>query len=335
MTRRATLKGFVALAAVEKLTDGGLAAVSLPGRPERHGRVLPPGALEREAFARKCVGCQACVRVCPGECLRFSRQLRSFGQIELDFLRGYCLIECGFRCARVCPTGAISQMKGLERRHVHLGAASWHPERCLRHREGIACTACQRKCPVGAIRLVSVEGAPAVLSVDADRCVGCGACEHVCPSRPEPAIVVNGFERQRVVAPMAVADLWAEMRRVVDGGASAVVARDGVIVAEERGRGVEPLLRLLDGRRLGPGSLVFDRAIGRAAAAICLVGQVREVRALVMGEDAAELLRRYDVACSAERMVDRVLNRDRTADCPLERKVADCDDPAEMVKRLR
>ena len=30
-------------------------------------------------------------------------------------------------------------------------------------------------------------------------CIGCGACEHLCPSRPFTAIYVEGHERHRVI----------------------------------------------------------------------------------------------------------------------------------------
>jgi len=39
--------------------------------------------------------------------------------------------------------------------------------------------------------------------IDKDKCIGCGACEHVCPARPMPAIFVKGFDRQRLVWPMS------------------------------------------------------------------------------------------------------------------------------------
>jgi len=44
---------------------------------------------------------------------------------------------------------------------------------------------------VGAVKIE--DGFP---SVDPAKCIGCGACEHVCPVRPEPAVFVEGFERQ-------------------------------------------------------------------------------------------------------------------------------------------
>ena len=34
-----------------------------------------------------------------------------------------------------------------------------------------------------------------VPSVNTDKCLGCGACEHLCPSRPFSAIYVEGRQR--------------------------------------------------------------------------------------------------------------------------------------------
>ena len=32
-----------------------------------------------------------------------------------------------------------------------------------------------------------------------DRCIGCGACENLCPARPFSAIYVEGHERHRII----------------------------------------------------------------------------------------------------------------------------------------
>lgn len=102
-------------------------------------------------------------------------------------------------CNWVCPAGAIEVIPRLERKNVHMGHAIWKKDRCIRISDGVSCTACARKCPVKAIHIV--EGFPVV---DKGACIGCGACEHVCPARPEPAIFVKGFERQRRVWPISL-----------------------------------------------------------------------------------------------------------------------------------
>jgi len=218
VTRREAIRGVAMLAAVEaadKTTDGGLAEVTMPGVPKRETPVLPPGAVPRAEFNLKCVGCGLCVKACRGECLVASTSLRRFGQPEMDFRRGYCLLGCKSACGNVCPTGAIAWSKDLNRRHVHMGRAVWRKDLCIRETDDVTCTACVRKCPVKAIHLVG--GFPVV---DAGACIGCGACEHVCPSRPEPAIRVEGHpDSQRVFAPTTEAEAAAERRSALLRGA--------------------------------------------------------------------------------------------------------------------
>ena len=36
-------------------------------------------------------------------------------------------------------------------------------------------------------------------SVDTERCIGCGACENLCPARPFSAIYVEGHEVHRTI----------------------------------------------------------------------------------------------------------------------------------------
>jgi len=332
LTRRETLKGVAVLAAaeaVEKTTDGGFAPVSLPGVPERPAPVLPPGAVDRKEFNVKCVACGLCIANCKGGCLSASADLRRFGQPEMDFRRGYCLLGCNYSCGHVCPTGAINWIPRLARKNVHMGHAIFKKDLCIRTTDGVQCTACSRKCPVGAIHVV--EGFPVV---DKTACIGCGACEHVCPARPMPAIFVKGFERQRLVWPIDEGGLLAEMRTLVMGGVSCVAAKDGVIVAQERGRGILPLLKLLSDGKLAH-ALVVDKVVGRAAAAICIAGKAKKVHAGMMSVEAASLLRAHGIEASADKTVPKILNRDLTDGCPMEQTVEGMDNPAAMVEALK
>jgi len=332
VTRREALKGVAVLAAaeaVEKTTDGGYAPVSLPGVPERPAAVLPPGAVDRKEFNVKCVACGLCIANCKGNCLSASTNLKRFGQPEMDFRRGYCLLGCNYSCGHVCPTGAINWIPRLARKNVHMGHAIWKKDLCIRTTDGVQCTACSRKCPVGAIHIV--EGFPVV---NKTACIGCGACEHVCPTRPMPAIFVKGFDRQRIVWPVDEGWLLAEMKTLVMGGVSCVAAKDGVIVAQETGRGIMPIMKLLSDGKLAH-ALVVDKVVGRAAAAVCIVGKAKKVHAMIMSVEAASLLKAHGVEASAEKTVSRILNRDLTDGCPMEQTVDGIEDPAEMVKALR
>ena len=190
VTRRDAIRTMAAVAATEKLTDGGFAEVTKPGEPVREAPVLPPGAGKPESFYRKCISCQLCVKNCPMHCIIPSTSLSRFGQPVMDFREGYCHVECT-RCSEVCPTDAIAPLTKEEKRTIHMGHAVWNKEACLRQTEGVECTACERKCPAKAIHIV--KGVPVV---DKEACLGCGACEHVCPARPMPGISVNGNNPQ-------------------------------------------------------------------------------------------------------------------------------------------
>jgi len=332
LSRREALKGVAVLAATEaldKTTDGGYAPVSLPGVPERPAAVLPPGAVDRKAFNVKCVACGLCITNCKGNCLTASTNIKRFGQPEMDFRRGYCLLGCNYSCGHVCPTGAINWIPRLARKNVHMGHAIWKKDLCIRATDGVQCTACSRKCPVGAIHIV--EGFPVV---DKTVCIGCGACEHVCPARPMPAIFVKGFEQQRLVWPIDEGGLLAEMKTLVMSGVSCVAAKDGVIVAQETGRGIMPIMKLLSDGKLAH-ALVVDKVVGRAAAATCIVGKVKKVHAMMMSAEAAALLKAHGVEASADKTVPKILNRDLTDSCPMEQTIDGIEDPAEMVKALK
>ena len=334
VSRRTAIKGVAVLAAahtVEKTTDGGLASVSMPGVPSRPSPIMPPGAVSRKIFNVKCVGCGLCVTRCPMNVLRQSVDLKTFGQPEMYFQNGYCRLSCDYKCARACPAGALKP-RTKERANLHIGHAIWKKDLCLRNASGDKqeyCQACVRKCPVKALHLV--DGA---IVVDKTACVGCGACEHVCPVRPASAIIVKGFDRQREVLPMSSGDLTAEMISCIERGDSCVLGRNGVIIARDKGRGIKPLLVFLDSGKL-EGVIVADKVIGRAAAAICVAGGAKEVHAKIMSEGAKEFLENYDVKVSGSEIVKEIINRDRTGMCPMEKAVKDLSNPAEMVEAVR
>ena len=328
VSRRTLFRGAAAFAVTEKLTDGGLAALVVPENADREKSVLPPGAGKRTDFMRRCLACQLCVKRCPSGCLKPSVSLRSLGQPELDFRSGPCLTGCTI-CSQVCPAGALRPLPVAQKRNCHIGVAIWNPETCLRKDGGENCTACIRKCPVSALELVN-----GLVAVNRGRCIGCGACEHVCAARPKPAIHVEGFDEQQTFQPMAESDLLAEMRTLIREGAAVVVARNGVIEGVERGSGIAPLMRLYDAGRL-KGAIVVDKVIGRAAAAICIVGGAARVDARVMSDDAAGLLKAHGVVFDAKETVPKILNRSQTGRCPMELKVDGVTDPVRMVERLK
>lgn len=329
-SRRAVLKGMAALAVADKFTDGGYAPIVFPEIPERECSILPPGAGDRRRFSLKCVGCQLCIANCPGECLTQSVKFSSLGQPEMVFDKGYCLSECK-RCAEVCPELALGDMVA-ERKDIHVGVAELQEGRCLRM-TGVEkqCMACVRKCPMKAIHII--KGVPVVDEVS---CIGCGACEHVCPTRPMPAMVVKGYDTQKIIKPIGVEDLMGEMRHFIREGYAAVVAKDRVIIAKYKGSGLKPILDAIgEDEQIFKGAIVFDRIVGRAAAAVYIVGGAKEVYAEVMSIGAKKLLEKNKIMATGEQEVEEIINREKTGMCPLENSVKNESEPRKMYEILK
>ena len=123
---------------------------------------------------------------------------------------------------------------------------------------------------------------------------------------------------QRMVNPIAEADLLREMKSKIDAGTSVVAACGGVIIATEEGRGLEPLLKLFEAGKLS-GAVVMDKVVGRAAAAICAEGGAAKVYAVLAAKGAAEILEERGIPFAAEKTVEKILNRAKNGSCPMEK----------------
>ena len=203
LTATAIAAAGATLRAQEKKVDGGLAAIEDKVAPKRETPILPPGARNARRFAQHCTACQLCVAACPNGVLRPSTDLRRLMQPEASYERGYCRPECA-RCAEVCPTDAIRLADLAEKSATQMGHAVWVAENCIVLTDGQKCGNCARHCPTGAIQMVKYRRGPQsgrlrVPAVNTERCIGCGACENLCPSRPFSAIYVEGHEAQRVI----------------------------------------------------------------------------------------------------------------------------------------
>lgn len=191
-----------ALHAQEKITDGGLAVIERKRIPRRAAPIVPAGAQGLRHLTQHCTGCQLCVAVCLNGVLRPSERLTTLMQPEMSYERGYCRPECT-KCSEVCPAGAILPVTAAEKSSVQIGHAVWVRDNCVPLTDGVACGNCARHCPAGAITMVASDAAdpdaPKIPAVNTERCIGCGACENLCPARPFSAIYVEGHERHRTL----------------------------------------------------------------------------------------------------------------------------------------
>ena len=206
--RRSFLSATAVLAATsvvkaqEKKVDGGLAVIEGKRIPVRATQIVPPGAWSARHFAQHCTACQLCVSVCPNNILRPSTELTKLMQPEMSYERGYCRPECT-RCSDVCPAGAIRPITVEEKSSTRIGHAVWIKKNCIPLTDGVECGNCARHCPSGAILMVPSDSddvnSARIPVINAERCIGCGACENLCPARPFSAIYVEGHTMHSVM----------------------------------------------------------------------------------------------------------------------------------------
>lgn len=194
-SRRELAEGTAVLGVLGILGAAGWSAHPDDARAAR--RVLPPGTNGMAELASRCLRCNRCISVCHARVIApsgWDDGLLLLRTPKLDFRAGWCDL-CG-DCAAVCPTGAISPfLKETEK--VGIAVVT---ESCIALRTG-ACRICHEKCPEKAVSLTP-ENAPVV---DAEKCNGCGLCEHLCPANVFQSYR-SGRERGIVVRPISNAE---------------------------------------------------------------------------------------------------------------------------------
>lgn len=180
---------------------GGLATGLLLGKTAKPvNTVMPPGAGDYDRFTSRCIGCGLCISTCRGNVLApavTQYGIRGFMLPHMDFDKGECKFNCK-KCTEVCPCGALLPLTLKEKQSWRLGIAQYHPDLCVAYLEGQDCGACAEHCPVGALTMEPYKDTT-IPKVNEKLCIGCGACQQICPIRPERAITIVGVSPQILV----------------------------------------------------------------------------------------------------------------------------------------
>jgi ferredoxin len=124
--------------------------------------------------------------------------LAGFLQPVVKFNHGFCGYDCTI-CAEVCPSHALDEFMMKKKHVVQIGEVVFLQENCVVETQGTNCGACGEHCPTGAITMVPFgdpAGLLAIPKIDKTLCIGCGACEYICPVSPYKAIYVKGLATQ-------------------------------------------------------------------------------------------------------------------------------------------
>jgi ferredoxin len=165
---------------------GLLAGVTIPEvlKPSSELVIRPPAAVEPVLFNSLCCRCGNCSKACPTEIILPNtdfNNILAWMTPKISFKSGYCLETCNL-CSRVCPGGSITLFSVKAKGQLFMGTAEVHLENCLllNNRE---CVRCRESCKFDAIEFVAEENILNVTpAVNIKKCVGCGACEVICPA---------------------------------------------------------------------------------------------------------------------------------------------------------
>jgi polyferredoxin len=180
--------------------------------------IRPPGSVEEDEFLRRCIKCDQCIRVCPTNVLQpalFEGGLEGLWTPIMISKMGWCELNCTL-CSQVCPTGAIREISIAEKLGVgpfeskgpiKTGTAFYNQGRCLPWAMDTECVVCEEVCPVSPkaiftrnVEIIDRWGSTLHLKrpfIDAEKCIGCGICEHECPVKDDPAVYVTAIGETR------------------------------------------------------------------------------------------------------------------------------------------
>ena len=124
------------------------------------------------------------------------------------------------------------------------------------------------------------------------------------------------------------------MVALLDKGDTTLVVDNGRVTTYT-GRGVSDLHWLLtDHPHMLQGARVADKIVGKGAAALMILGGVRELYTPVISRLALNLLSGYDIKTTYDKVIDHVVNRDKTGWCPVETLCRDLATPKECLAAI-
>ncbi|MFH1159371.1 MAG: 4Fe-4S binding protein [bacterium] len=160
----------------------------------------PPGSVSYWNYTEKCISCHLCISVCPTQVLQPS--LLEFGltgilQPKMDYERGFCDYTCR-KCLEICPTGALLPVSLEQKKRIQIGTSKLIRNLCIPFTERKPCSLCADHCQTQAIKATPFLGELKIPVISEKRCIGCGHCENICPTRPTRAIYVEPLLYHRV-----------------------------------------------------------------------------------------------------------------------------------------
>lgn len=132
-----------------------------------------------------------------------------------------------------------------------------------------------------------------------------------------------------------MSDNLEKCREILKSGEHTLVLFDGKTLLTDTKRGVKPLLDLLDRETDLSGFSAADKVVGKAAAFLYVLLNVREIYADVISTHALSVLEEHQIPVVYGTLTDKIKNRAGTGFCPMETAVLCEESPEKALKKIR
>ncbi|MDE7076718.1 MAG: DUF1893 domain-containing protein [Clostridia bacterium] len=117
-------------------------------------------------------------------------------------------------------------------------------------------------------------------------------------------------------------------------GHTICLCKDGNCLYSDK-RGIAPMVNFIGRGDDLSGYSVADTVVGKAAALLFVKCGIRNVFARTLSEHGKKILVRYGIYYECEILTERIINREGTDTCPMEKAVMNTDDPVEAYIILK
>ena len=99
--------------------------------------------------------------------------------------------------------------------------------------------------------------------------------------------------------------------------------------------GIRPVMTLIDSKKDYKGYSAADKIVGRAAAFLYTLLQVKNLYGETMSKGAVEILKNAGIYYEYKTSTDYIENRQKTGMCPMDEAVKDIDNPKDAYEAIR
>ncbi|RLI12643.1 hypothetical protein DRO35_02570 [Candidatus Bathyarchaeota archaeon] len=131
-------------------------------------------------------------------------------------------------------------------------------------------------------------------------------------------------------------DLERAKRMLKEDRLSLVIVKNGEAIFSSDSSGINSILQAIDnlGDRLSRASAA-DKIVGKAAALLFAYSHIKEAYAVTLSTEGLSTLRKNRIFVEYEKLVPRILDKNRRDICPFEKLVLEIESPSQAYKELK